>query len=230
MKSIILAAGRGTRLGTGVPKCLTTYKDKTLIEYTLEALRSNGIEDITIVKGYKSELIQHDVQSVMNEEYESTTMVDTLFCAEHLMDDDFIVSYSDIIYSPCWIKKLIESEANFAVAADRMWKLLWEARFDDPLADAESFKSHQGRITEIGNRIDSLDEAEGQYMGLFKIAKEEVSKVIDFYHHNLFRHMTDFIQQYAKTSPVTPVWGDGKWMEFDNSTDLEIQLPSHSQW
>ena len=55
MKAVILAAGRGSRMNTTTndrPKCLTKFRKKSLLDYQLEALRSNGINNIALVTGY----------------------------------------------------------------------------------------------------------------------------------------------------------------------------------
>ena len=58
MQAIILAAGKGSRLGeltNNKPKSFIEIKGKKLIEYNLDMLLKYGINDITIVTGYMSE-------------------------------------------------------------------------------------------------------------------------------------------------------------------------------
>ena len=60
MNAIILAAGKGERLQpltNDKPKCLVELFGKSLLEWQIEAFQSSGITDITIVSGYKSDLI-----------------------------------------------------------------------------------------------------------------------------------------------------------------------------
>ena len=60
MKAIILAAGRGSRmrkLTDENPKCLVLLRGKSLLDWQLEALRGAGIKQISIVTGYKRELL-----------------------------------------------------------------------------------------------------------------------------------------------------------------------------
>ena len=52
MKAIILAAGKGERMGAKTenkPKCMIKYKGKAIIDYILEKFYSCGIDDINIV-------------------------------------------------------------------------------------------------------------------------------------------------------------------------------------
>ena len=60
MKAVILAAGRGSRMGgrtEAKPKCLSVLAGKTLLDWQLEALRAAGIGDIGIVRGYLGETV-----------------------------------------------------------------------------------------------------------------------------------------------------------------------------
>ncbi len=51
---IVLAAGEGTRMNSEIPKVLHSIYGKTLIQYTLDTLRSLGIGKVVTVIGYKS--------------------------------------------------------------------------------------------------------------------------------------------------------------------------------
>lgn len=59
MKALILAGGFGTRLqpelGDEVPKCMAPIKGKPIIEYIIEELRAQGIQDITLSLHHKAE-------------------------------------------------------------------------------------------------------------------------------------------------------------------------------
>ena len=59
MKAIILVAGMGTRLSPMTllkPKPLLEIKGKTILENMIKFLKRGGVEDITVVTGYKNEL------------------------------------------------------------------------------------------------------------------------------------------------------------------------------
>jgi choline kinase len=105
MRSIILAAGRGSRMGDlteEYPKCLTQFAGRTLLEWQLSALRAAGIRDIAVVRGYRAETINPSgCIWFENPDWAKTNMVSTLACASQWLErDDCIVSYSDIVYHP----------------------------------------------------------------------------------------------------------------------------------
>src|SRR3989344_2665457 len=122
MKAIILAAGMGTRLGKytkDLPKGMLNFNGKSLIERQVETLKSCGINDIVIVKGYMPDKIKiTGVKYYENKDYASTNMVETLFAAEKEMDDDMLVCYSDTIYQKSVLKGVIASKADVGVTVD----------------------------------------------------------------------------------------------------------------
>src|SRR3989344_580152 len=61
IQAIILAAGRGKRLGAltaSTPKCLLSVGGIPILGHELRALSENGIRDITIVVGFMADPIQ----------------------------------------------------------------------------------------------------------------------------------------------------------------------------
>lgn len=189
MKVIILAAGRGIRLGKyteNLPKCMLKFNGKPLIEWQLETLRACGINDIVIVKGYMPNKIQIPcIRYYVNEDYENTNMVETLFAAEKEMDDDILVCYSDILYEKEVIKRVLASKVDIGVTVDVDYWDYWRARLDKPEEDTESLViDHDGKITELGDTHCALDKAKVRYVGLIKFSKKGVEALKKVYHKN----------------------------------------------
>lgn len=174
MKSILLVAGRGSRLGeitNNKPKSLIELNGKTLLQRAVEALREGGVSEIAAVGGYRSEMIKPYADKLfINEHWNATSIFSSLTCArEWLQSEPCIVSYGDIFYSPGLVSSLINSIGEINLTFDPNAVNLWEMRNEDPLSDLESFRIDNGRILNIGEKIGSLKEVQGQYMGLFKI-------------------------------------------------------------
>src|SRR3989338_8501899 len=131
MKAIILAAGMGTRLGKytkDLPKGMLNFNGKSLIERQVETLRSCGISDIVIVKGYMPDKIKiKGIKYYENKDFSNTNMVETLFAAEKEMDDDLLVCYSDIIYQKSVLNEVIDSGADIGVTVDTDYWDYWKA-------------------------------------------------------------------------------------------------------
>lgn len=241
MKAVILAAGQGLRLRPltdDYPKCMVEYKGKQIVDYILEAMREAGIKDVILVKGYKAEVLNKaGTVSVINPRYDQTNMVASLFCSEHLWDDDLLISYADIVYPASILNALIAEQHPFAVAVDKDWEKLWRKRMNDPLKSAETLKlSPDGFIRELGKKPRGYEDIQGQYMGLIKIKKEILPQIKEFYHSldraatydgknfdNMF--MTSFIQLLIdRILKVKPVFVRGGWLEIDSIEDLKISL------
>ena len=136
LKVIILAAGEGTRLRPYTldrPKCMVEIESVSLIDRQLEVLQSEGIDDIVIIGGYKSEMLKRGgIKLKVNARYFETNMVWTLFSAEEELEGDVIVSYGDIVYSKNILKALIKSKADIAVTVDKKWESYWRERNENP--------------------------------------------------------------------------------------------------
>lgn len=242
MKLIILAAGQGTRLQpltNNIPKCMVKYQDKPLIDYILEVTKD--IEKRYIVTGYKSEVLkeylkEQNLTFIYNKDYNKTNMVTSLFCAKEFMNDDLIISYSDIIYKKEVIEKLIKSKYDISVVVDKQWKKLWLQRMQNPLDDAETLKIKDNKIIELGKKTKDYSEIEGQYIGLIKISKNTIQKILAFY-NNLSKdryydnkdfdnmYMTSFIQLIIDNLyDVNPIFINGSWLEVDCIEDLNTKM------
>ena len=95
MKSIILAAGRGSRINiltSKQPKCLIKVAGKTLLSWQIKAL-NNQSSKICIVTGYLSNLIEKDIKNIQkistvkNILWKKTNMIFSLFCAKKWIDN-----------------------------------------------------------------------------------------------------------------------------------------------
>lgn len=106
--AIIAAAGRGTRLGLGMPKCLVPVAGRPIIDYLLRAVAH--IPDVRLVIGYREELVleyvkarRPDVIFVRNAGFYHTSTLQSLFLGARgiignclCMDGDIIVSQQDL--------------------------------------------------------------------------------------------------------------------------------------
>jgi choline kinase len=235
VKALILAAGRGSRMKDmtdEVPKCLVQLEGKPLLEWQLLALRMAGIEEIGIVTGYRQELLSgYGLQTFNNPRWAQTNMVSSLECAgQWLEDGPCIVSYSDIVYEPSAVKLLMESQAAMAITYDPNWLSLWTQRFGDPLLDAETFRiDPNGILLEIGEKPKSVDEIQGQYMGLLKFTPQCWSEITALRaqlepEERDRMHCTGTLQAVIAHGkvPVQAIRYIGHWAEVDTTDDLDV--------
>lgn len=241
---IILCAGQGTRLRPltdSVPKCMVKYRGRSLIDYILSSLSSCGLNNIILVTGYKSEqLVRPDVNYIHNPRYLETNMVGSLFCALEAKEytSDLVVSYSDIIYKPFVVQKLIQAKgADISVVIDKDWLKLWKSRMADPLSDAETLRlDRDGFISEIGKVPNGYEDIEGQYIGLIKFSPVGLRELKMLYYgldRSVLYDAKDFNNMYMTTIlqllidsgvKVSPVFIHGGWIEVDSPEDLLVNF------
>lgn len=234
MKAIILAAGRGSRMKNLTderPKCLVELHGKALLDWQLEALREAGITEIAIVTGYKRELLAgRGLAEFHNARWAETNMVSSLACAEAwLQAGPCIVSYSDIFYNASAVQALMNSQASLAVTYDPNWLQLWTQRFGDPLLDAETFRLTPSlTLAEIGNKPASVEEVQGQYMGLLRFTPEGWQEVLNIRATLTSElrdkmHMTGTLQRVIEAGRVSisAIPYSGEWGEVDTTEDLQ---------
>ena len=248
MKVIILAAGQGTRLlplTLNRPKCLVELNGVSLLQRQMNVLHLLGLNDISIVLGYKADQVPDlPVSKLFNHNYQTTNMVYTLFCAREIMtgEEDMLISYGDIVYEKKNLESILESDAPLNVCVDRNWQALWKVRMENPLSDAETLKTTpEGWITELGKKPLGYEDIQGQYMGLIKIRKDKVKDFIETYdamdktaiydgkdYCNMY--MTSYIQHLIDNSwqvRSVDVWSG--WLEVDSVEDLEIYHRLHKE-
>ena len=239
VKVFILCAGEGRRLRPyteNQPKCLVSYLGKPLLQYQLEVFKQFNLQNITLIGGYHSDALPQQYPVVVNKEFATTNMLHSLFCAEdHMTDDgDIIISYGDIIYHASVLEELLQSKDPCSIVTDIDWRHYWQSRMDDPLKDAETFRwnTQTRQIFELGKKPKTLEDIQGQYIGLFKITSTHVKAFKQ--HYEMFKnshlnyknaYMTDFLQYLIEQNfPVFGVPIQNHWAEFDTVEDLEVKL------
>lgn len=212
------------------PKCLTVLAGKPLLEWQLEALRSAGIRSVTVVGGYRSDLLASErYQLIENPEWASTNMIATLRRATTLLrQTPCLVSYGDILYRPDRVQALAQVDADIAITYDTDWKALWCARFSDPLSDAETFRQENGWLTDIGQRAERISDIQGQYIGLLRFTPagwaqvEEVLSTLEVAVQKRI-DVTNLLRILLERGVrVRCVPGAGAWCEVDGSNDVHL--------
>lgn len=236
MKVILLAAGRGSRLGERTkdrPKCMVEVCGRTLLDRCLESLTQAGIsqKQIGIVTGYRREMIHvPGVTEFHNAAWESTNMVCSLLEARDWLEQEpCLVCYSDIIFSPNAIRALAQTSAPLAVTYYTGFWDLWRARMEDPLSDLETFRiDPQGMLLEIGKHPTRREDIMGQYMGLLRFTPESWAWATETMKSPLPKplerlDMTTLLQGILDQGhSIAAIAADDLWLECDTQEDIEV--------
>jgi phosphoenolpyruvate phosphomutase len=120
--AVILAASRGRGLEsvtTDRPKVMLPVAGKPLLRHLIDAFKREGINDITVVGGYRADAIDaRGVNLVVNPDHARTGELTSLLFAVDTLQADSLISYGDLLFRSYILRDLMESDSDFTVVVD----------------------------------------------------------------------------------------------------------------
>ncbi|HIA47254.1 MAG TPA: phosphocholine cytidylyltransferase family protein [Candidatus Hydrogenedentes bacterium] len=242
MQVIIIGAGRGARLmptTADSPKCFAEVEDRRIIDWTVEAFRENGIENICFIGGYRIEKVREtfpDFDFRHNVNWEYNNILASLFYAEDLMDAPFISCYSDTLITPQAVESVLAANTDIALSIDTDWLPRYSNRNQHPSDDAEKVTVTDGLITRIHRSIEE-QHAHGEFTGMVKFSAQGAVQLKEAYHRCMeasgdgpFREADCFEKAYLihlfqdmleAGAHMSPAETPGGYIEIDTQEDLD---------
>ncbi|MCX8036749.1 MAG: phosphocholine cytidylyltransferase family protein [Candidatus Sumerlaeia bacterium] len=226
MKALILAAGRGLRMGAStdaLPKCLLSLGPETILRFQLRALQWAGVRDVAIVTGFCAEKVRAGaadfcVRFYHNAEYDTTNSLYSFYCAREFARDGTLVLNSDVVFHPALLPLLIKSESPNA--------LLYEPRSAMGDEEMKIALDGCGTVARISKLLAS-DEAAGENLGLVKFGPATADAAFEILvqqQPERFRRLwlPECINHLAGLHPFRAIpIGGLPWTEIDFPDDLE---------
>lgn len=172
MQAIIMAAGKGSRLGRlteDKPKSLLEIKGKTLLDININMLHRYGIWDITIITGFQDKKVIEATKGIpgitliYNPFYEFTNVIGSYFMGMNRLYNDFIYLHADTICDIGIFAELLNAAGDIVLPVDTK------------PCDEEAMKvrTEKGKIIEITKEM-TVEAAEGEFIGIAKIKKNVI--------------------------------------------------------
>jgi len=165
MRAIILAAGQGSRLlplTADRPKCLIDFNGRSLLDWQLDMLGRNGIDDALVVTGFRDDQVEAAlarrrggprVTTLYNPFYKVADNLGTLWMARDWLEGDCCTLNGDTLVSDALVRRVVDSGIDgIAVTVDR--KDSYDAD------DMKVVRSDDGRLLAIGKRLEEGVNAE----------------------------------------------------------------------
>ena len=230
MKAIILAAGVGSRLQSvlkGRPKPLLELEGKSLLEYSLEALAANKIDEVNLAIGFEGERIREkigtsfmgmEIRYSRNERYDSSGSMHSLYQALGTAQNCLVLD-GDIVYSPQAIAQLLKSKDKDSViltdccgSGDEVYVTL-----------------DKGDVAYLGKKLPA-EKDKWEFTGISRFSKAFVSQMFRLHEENMSRG--DYSEYYEdcayRTSKLMPWKGLAikglAWSEVDKKEDIPRAL------
>lgn len=229
MQAIIMAAGKGSRLGgitEGKPKAFAEIKGRKLIEYNLRLLKKYGIHEIIIVTGYCCEAFEEMTKSmegihlIYNPFYEMVNVLGSFYMGMEALKEDFIYLHADTLCEPSVFEKLvyIASDADAILPVDYK-------KCDE---EAMKVRTRRGNLVQITKQM-PINEAEGEFIGMASFRKNVLpalkaktkellkEKKFNEYFEGAIQKLVDEEDYRIKTVPTAGAF----WAEIDFREDYE---------
>jgi phosphoenolpyruvate phosphomutase len=120
--AIILAASRGRgldELTRDRPKVMIPVAGKTVLRRLVDRFKARGINDITVVAGYRSDAIDdRGVRLVINDDWEHSDELVSLSCALDAFREDTVLLYGDLLFRTYILNNLTDWDAELLVVVD----------------------------------------------------------------------------------------------------------------
>lgn len=226
MKALILAAGLGSRLApitNDRPKSLVPVNGQPILMKQISNLYENGITDITIISGYKAEILENVVHSkypeiniIYSVDYECTNNMYSAYLAKESMENEsFLMMNADVFYDASVIESLINCKSPNAIVVD----------IGTYLEESMKVIEKDGRLTKISKAI-KKSEALGASIDVYKFSAAaaavffekcaeyiEIKKELKLWSEVALNDILSIIEFQA--CPLI-----GRWLEIDNLDDL----------
>lgn len=226
MKALILAAGLGTRLApitNSVPKSLVPVNGKPILFKQIENLYENGITDITIISGYKAEVLEKNVKEnypnvkiINSVDYMNTNNMYSAYLAKSEMyGKAFLMMNADVFFDGSVIKSLLEFDGENAIVTD----------IGNYLEESMKVIEDDGKLIAIAKTI-TQEEALGASIDVYKFSVEGGQAFFD--------KCAEYIEERKELKKWSEVALNdilpytnfkacplvGRWLEIDNHDDL----------
>lgn len=231
-KAVILAAGRGTRLGARsdeTPKCLLPVAGKALLDHHLDALAGAGVDDVTVVCGFEARRVMAHAAGrcrfVVNDRYASTNSIVSLHMAgPHVRGEAFLFQNADVLYAPELVRRFVGAPHANACLVDPL----------RPRAEGEYHVAlAAGRIADYSLAV-SVERSVGQSAQLVKVGAADsaafigrLGEVIAAGGHTGFPLQAYHVLMAGEG--LWPVYTAGlSWWEIDTLDDYERCEAAHA--
>ena len=237
--AIILSAGQGSRLlpvTQDRPKCLIPFGGKTLLRWQVEALAANGVTDIAVVTGFKTEMVEAEVEAIegvsirvlFNPFYHVADNLGSCWLAREEMKGDFIILNGDTLVAPEIVERLVaEARQPITVTVDVK-----------PVYDEDDMKVERmgDRLLAIGKKM-SAARANAESIGMLAFRGEGGARFRAQVEHmmrtsegvkNWYLRAIDHLAPEGIVGTVSIEGLD--WAEVDYPKDVEIAGALAKRW
>ena len=235
-RAVVLAASRGAELGALTedrPKCMIDVRGQPLLRRLTATLREGGVRDVTVVRGYKKEMVNlPSIRTVDNDAFADTGEATSLACARDQIRGDCVLAFGDILFRHYILDRLTAAEGDIVVTVDALWRERNDGEgVRDLVACSRPFSTDfldddPVSVVRMGSDL-TEDQVSGEWTGLAKLSPKG-SELIRFELEKMEADgslpkagLVDVFTRLAEVGhEVRVLYVTGQWMDVDTATDL----------
>lgn len=202
VKAVILAAGKGTRMKSELPKVIHKALGKPMVEYSIEAAVEAGADmsDVCLVVGHKADMVKdvvgEGVTYVLQEEQLGTGHA--VKCAKEFIGTDglaMVLCGDTPLITGATLKTLVDTH----IAENNAITVL-TAKVDDPTGYGRIIKDEDGNFIKIVEQKDASEEEQKVNeinSGMYLFDSDILSQTLDMIDNNNAQgeyYLTDTIE------------------------------------
>ena len=234
--TIVLAASRGKALADLTedrPKVMLPVGGKPLLQRLVTSFKKRGINDISVVAGYKLESINIDgIKLIKNEAYETTGELGSLNCALKKFSDDMLITYGDLLFRGYVLEDLLESSHPITLVVDSMIEASHISGSPDyAYCSSEDDRAMLGQdidLVKISDEIENGSNPQGRWIGMLRVTGEgrlqfeqalnDLQKRHDFDQLGIPDLLNELVLQQH---PIKVFYINGHWLDINTLDDLD---------
>lgn len=210
--AVILAAGKKDIFEK--PVSFLDLEEGKILDRTINILKNNGIEEIAIVTGYKSEYFEgyckdNKIKLIKNDKYRWTGTMYSLATVKDFIKGDFLLLENDIIFEERAIEQLLKDKNR-----DCMLITSESGSGDEALVEIRN-----GYIYKMSKDIHQFNKIDGEMIGISKISYKVFNKMLELFDNNKnpYLNYEYALMDIARDYKVGYIKPDNLvWTEIDN--------------
>ncbi len=159
--ALVMAAGKGTRMKSDLPKVLFPVCGRPMVEYVLDVLEEVGVDRIVVIVGYRAELVREALGRRTGLEFaEQTEQLGTghavMVCRDHFKDHDgpvFVIAGDSPMIQADSVRALLADYERRPAAC-----ILGTAHKEDPFGLGRIVRDADGQFAGIVEQRDATPE------------------------------------------------------------------------
>jgi bifunctional UDP-N-acetylglucosamine pyrophosphorylase/glucosamine-1-phosphate N-acetyltransferase len=182
IKAVILAAGKGTRMKSDLPKVVHTVNGKPMVEYAIKAAKGAGADEVCLVVGYKSDVVKASVKSEVKYAMQTEQLGTghAVKCAKDFIgvEGETLILFGDTpLITGETLSKLVEFHRNNGNGVTVL-----SAKVDDPTGYGRIIRNEDGTFKKSVEHKDANAEellSKEVNSGMYVFNAKELSEALD---------------------------------------------------